>query len=390
MANRRYATEIVTSPRGKNQRVMDNVVCVLNDALKTYDKMPNAEKIMAYNKLHGEPLPPKLLRQFLNISTSQIYFDPKTETTNKIIKSVSPENRRFLRVTLDTGLSKYLKQLKLEETSHHMILYFVDNCSSKFLPTEKHPHPPIFSQGVDSEHVALLYIEAMLLDSMMCHHMGISDAAMKHNGKQRISTEKVEFICAICQGRGQECYGMSDRAWDLIRFVAKHLTTETPYISFLSIFTVASLDYVQDTYSFDNLFNDYFSMWKAFQKWYFLRHNMVLSCISQSGDTFNDLFPQNKYKKQISAYAATRELKKICDEEKNARQGKENAQLDERYAFIIIKRVPKLCEDREILEGMFGNGKIHQASWKIINWKDWSLYSKFSYLIEVVPFLITL
>lgn len=282
------------------------------------------------------------------------------------------------------GAESDVENLKLPEATHNMIIRF-DKSAEAFSPVVPHANTPNFYQLVASDKIASLYIEALLVDASMCHFIGISDAAMHHDEKQNISHDKVEFLLEYVNSRTFENDGYSDQGANLIKYATRKLSAYVPYISFLSIFTIASLESNKEIDSIKQFFKDYCILWQAFQRWYYVKHQRMLSKNSCSVDAIKQLFDRNKYNGQISFEAAQTQIQSILNaeivDEATTVLGSRN-----RYAFVILKSIPNTNRQKAILDSLF-KGQIHQATWVIVSWnklKDFAMVNEF---IEIIPFM---
>ena len=268
----------------------------------------------------------------------------------------------------------------MNETTHNMIMQY-DKAAIGFCPTENHARRPSFYQRYNSVEIALLYLEALLIDACMCHYYSISDVAAHHDNKQNISREKVIFLKEYVK-HGQNMR-ISARSRELVEEVTNILKEDTPYVSFFSIFSVASYDDTQgDCYAF---LHDYFSLWSEFQKWYFNKHGRLFSKYSIIEDPVNVVFSRNKYRGQISPKAFKKEINSIILEPGQ----KKNLLFDveSRYAVIIIKRVPDEKSHIDHFRALFP-GKLHQAKWRIVYWQEIKKYQTIWPFLEILPIMI--
>lgn len=284
------------------------------------------------------------------------------------------------------GDSEDVSLLKLPEATHNMIIRFV-NSTDSFKAVEPHANYPSFYQPVANDIVASLYIEALLVDASMCHFIGVSAAALHHDDEQNISHEKVEFLFEFANSDEFKNSGLTKSSKELIKYVISKLKRKTPYISFLSIFTIASIECpeverVEDY--FESYFSDYCKLWCIFQRWYYQRHGRVLTNKHCSQDAVMDLFDRNKYQGQISPEAAQSEIQKILLKKVISSKTLGGEGL---YVFIILKNVPNLGVHRRTCESLFA-GQIHQSIWTIKPWDELEKFAPIKEFIEVVPFIL--
>lgn len=202
------------------------------------DRMPSAKNVYKYCADNNESIS-KILDEACG--KFEIRQRANHEKANSIISS---EDKKYIRVMVYSDDTTDLKDLKLDAATHTMIIRFDNTSNAQFMATEPHENYPIFYQNCCSTTVAIRYIEALLIDSCMCHYMAVSDAAMHHDEKQRISSEKVQFIKELVNDTNFNCF--NEEVKSLIKYVAGKFKDNTPYISFFSIFTIPTKDLGMD------------------------------------------------------------------------------------------------------------------------------------------------
>lgn len=376
---------LLVTPFSENGKVFqeqaEKIFYKLNDTLQGEKEFLTAQNVYEYCKNKFEHLVPYIR----NACTDVI---KKTISCGKQgVNFLNGISKKKLRVLLYPGEKSDLDNLNVNEATHNMVVRF-DDAESNFIPAEPHKNFPIFYQNCISEEIAVLYIEALLIDAYMCHRMGVSDAAMHHKIKQEISKEKVEFIKYICE---KNDFGkIVPDAQDLIKFVCSKLKDDTPYISFLSIFTIAIRDFNPEKVDIkDNIttyFDEYYELWCAFQVWYYRKKKLVFSKEEDVVDPISKIFNNSKFQGQISPEEAT---KAIINEIKCLKKNKkiEDEIIATRYVFVILKKMPLNDEQYKICDALF-KGHLHQSKWKIIKWDRISDFYPIEHLISVVPFII--
>lgn len=235
-----------------------------NNILDGHAQLPSITEICNYCDSVNRKLGAYIRNKCLDIKKEDTVFKPGVTKVKSMLNIIESSERKNIRILLYPGNRNEIDDLRMKETTHNMIVQFKDE-PTKFCSTEPHANPPSFYQSCVSEEVALRYLEALLIDACICHYLGISDVAYHHDDKQHISVEKVLFLKEIVQ-RGQLDF-LSPSAQNLVRYVAAKIDESTPYISFLSIFTIAPFDVFGDEKFF--FFEDYCCLWNEFQRWYF-------------------------------------------------------------------------------------------------------------------------
>lgn len=359
----------------------------INNTLIAPKQMMTANGICNYCKENKEEIAINI-RQAINGLTKKSASHNKTKKSNSILNGIE---KKKLRILLYPGNREDIADLKINEATHNMIIQFRES-KNKFRATEPHGNFPIFYQMCDSEDTAILYIESLLVDACMCHYIGVSDAALHHDDKQNISKEKVEFLVEICN---QDSLNLTGEAKELIKYVCSQIdVATTPYISFLSIFTIASADIKSlddeeiKTLDDDIMFyyNDYFKLWQYFRKWYYNKHGKLFSKEEEIVNPVETIFYRNTYKGQISTDQACSEMKKKYRELIDHK----DALMPEKthlYAFVVLTTVPKDSEKQKICDSLFTGIRLHQAKWEIVAWNKLTNFEPIREFITIVPFL---
>jgi len=314
-------------------------------------------------------------------------FSPEDKKINLMFNNVADSRRKNIRILLYPGAREDILKLKMNEATHNMIIQFKED-SAYFVPTEAHNNPPSFYQICLSEDIAILHSEALLVDSCMCHYLGVSDVAYHHDDKQKISADKVQFILE-CSKDESFLKTFSKDGCNLIKYVASKLKTDTPYISFLSIFTVAPYDIVKnfdsDVFAF---FEDYCNLWKKFQEWYFKENGRVFYKEKEIVNPLEKVFDRNIYQGQISPSRIKVEIEK---EILNPPQFIDDMPFgkEERFAIVLIKHIPDDAHSIAQLKALF-SGELYPAKWDIVYWGEIHKYYDSGFDFEIVPFIIKL
>lgn len=369
-------------------REMISLYLKLNNALTGMEVLPNINKICNYCKKNNNPLGAYIRHTCDGLKLdSNVYNSYKTDNINDILNVLDPPDKGKLRIVLYTGYEPEIENLKLSEATHNMIVKFSPD-STEFVSTQVHKNFPNFYQNCYDSSQALLYIEALLVDACMCHYFGVSDAALHHDDKQRISSEKIDFLKDFLENGDHEIF--TEETIKIIKYVVKNLNDNAPYISLLSIFTIAA-KYVEDITDSDNYiethFNEYCTLWELFQKWYYKKYGKLFTIDDNIIAPTSTIFYRNKYQGQISDEEASKEM---LTKRKEYQKKKENFIFDlgmrNRFAFVILKNVPPE-NSMDITETLF-EGKIHQSKWGIFHWTELKKFEHIKEFIEVIPFML--
>lgn len=352
-----------------------------NNILNGIGQFPNLSDICNFCDGINKELGAYIRNRCLDIKKEDTVFEPRVSKSKSILGIVESSERKYIRILLYPGKRDDIDDLTMEETTHNMIVQFKE-VPSRFCAAEPHTNPPSFYQTCASEEMALRYLEALLIDACICHYLGVSEVASHHDEKQHISSEKVLFLRELSQKR--ELDFLSPSAQQLVKYVASKIDETTPYISFLSIFTIAPFD-VLDGEDF-HFFEDYFNLWYEFQKWYFDKHGRVFSKQKPIENPLDMVLDRNKYQGQISPAEFVEKIRELQEKPicrvRNAPFGEEL-----RFAVIIVKHVP----DKSAVISQFDallTGKLHQSKWDIIYWDDLKRYKDVLPYLDIVPIMI--
>lgn len=354
----------------------------INNILEGGTQLPNIKKICDSCDGLNKNLEAYIRNKCLDLGKETTLFDPSLHKTNAIFNVIDDSERKNIRIILYPGNRGDIDDLNMHETTHNMIIQF-DNQISNFKPTEAHVNPPSFYQVCNSAELALLYLEALLVDACMCHYLGVSDVAYHHDDKQHISAEKVLFLREIAQ---RDLTFLSENAQRLIKYVLPQLSEDTPYISFLSIFTIASLDIFDEDGQKSIHFTDYCKLWAEFQRWYYNKHGRLFSKNVKLQDPLATVFNRNKYQGQISPREIKEKIEELLQSSMPLRPNPLFG-MEHRYAVIIIKRVPDTTLRIKQFQTLF-SGQLHQSKWDIIYWGNIDRYNDVLSYLEIVPFMI--
>ena len=386
--NSRYLLEVITLPETNllSDIEADSTAFLLSNALNEYSQTPNAKAVCGYFLKRQPKLANYIYRAYNNFSISTIYHEPAKDKPGSILNAFESSQKGRLRVLLYPGDIKSIDEFKLPEATHNMIIQF-DRYSPLFTAVKPHKHFPNFIQVVPSAEIAVLYIEGLLVDASMCHFIGISDAAMHHDDKQRISEDKVHFLFESVVSSQLEKWKISEKGILLIRDVVNQLDHTTPYISFFSIFTIASKCFRTDINKngeLEDFFTDYCILWEHFQDWYYRKYNRIIDSNESISSAINNLFDRNTYKGQMSAEAVESELHALVTNHKKSNVSSVLG-WSNRYAFAILRNVPNNPDHLKKLESIF-SGQIHQAKWKIMSCREIDKLSDLNVYFEFIPF----
>lgn len=354
----------------------------INNILDGNEQLPNLREICNYCDKVNSELSVYIRNRCTAIKKKSSIFNPSINKAKSILNIVESSERRKIRIILYPGERRYIDDLTMKETTHNMIIQFVKD-DSNFFPCEPHKHPPSFYQPCSSGENALRYLEALLIDACLCHYLGISDVAYHHDDKQHISKEKVLFLKELNQSGDLKF--LSECAQDMVKYAASNLNESTPYISFLSIFTIAPLDKLNEKDFF--LFEDYCTLWSHFQRWYFDRHGRLFSKQKPIYNPLKTVLDRNKYQGQISPKEIEEKIKELINSNIN-RIDNPPFGVESRFALIIIKRVYTKNLVANQFDALF-SGKLHQSKWDIVYWKDLSKYKNIMQYLEVIPIIIS-
>lgn len=352
-----------------------------NNVLGGNGRLPNIAKICAYCDGVNRELGAYIRNQCFDIDKQNVLFEPPETRNNSLLNKFGRSKRRKIRIMLYPGRRDDIDGLNMQETTHNMIVQFNDT-SSCFCATEPHSNAPSFYQNCISTDMALRYLEALLVDACICHYLGISDVASHHDDKQRISKEKVLFILELAKKTNLNY--LSHNGQRLVKYVSEQINDTTPYISFLSIFTIAPYDvYSGEEFWF---FEDYCSLWSEFQRWYFDRHGRLFSKNKPIKNPLDTVFYRNKYHGQISRNEITSKIIEL-QEKHSHRMSNPPFKEESRFAIIIFKHVPEGVAMTSQCDALF-SGKLHQAKWDIVYWGDLGRYKSVRSYLEVIPIMI--
>ena len=369
--------------KSKEQIKANMTYCKLNDIFLSTEQFTTAQGLCEYIKNFRVELVPKIRSACAGLKSKATIYNTTEKRTNNLFYGIE---KKKVRILLYPGNRKDISNLKVNEATHNMIIQFDDSVTN-FRATEPHECFPNFYQMCNSEIVAIKYIEALLIDACLCHYVGVSDAALHQDDKQKISKEKVSFLKELTDRNGLQT--LSTSAQKLVKYVCSNLPDNTPYISFLSIFTIATLDSdysKSDDALIETFFHDFFQLWKLFQKWYYQKHHLLFSEEKDIVDPIESIFNRNKYHGQISPDTAIKEIKDQLKSFKTERIN-ETSKEARLYAFVILKKMPNSRKQKEICDSLFA-GQLHQSKWRIKKWNDLNIFRDVYGLIEIVPFML--
>lgn len=353
-----------------------------NNILDGNEQLPSIAEICDYCDDVNRELGAYIRNNCLDVIKEDTVFKPSITNSRNMLNIIDSSKRKNIRILLYPGRRDDIDDLNMQETTHNMIIQFKDVLTN-FCPTEPHANPPSFYQPCASEEIALRYLEALLVDACICHYLGISDVAYHHDDKQRISSEKVLFLKELIR-EGQLGF-LSASAQHLVEYVASKIDETTPYISFLSIFTIAPFDILEGAEFF--FFEDYCSLWSKFQRWYFDRHGRLFSKQKPIENPLQTVFERNIYQGQISQTEIVNKIKELLDTS-ICRATNLPFENESRFAVIIIKHKPHSLAATKQFDALF-SGKLHQSKWDIVYWGDLERYKNVMPYLEIVPIMIS-
>ena len=358
----------------------ESVYCSFENSLRSLQSLQTAKGICAYCQENRKELENIVKDVYDGITNETTRYNTHKQTANSILNEIE---KTKLRIILYPGERSDIAELNVHEATHIMIIQF-DNTIEVFKATEPHKYsPPSFYQVCKSVEIAIRYIEALLIDAGMCHYTGVSDAAMHHDDKQGISKAKVDFLNLICENRINVPITASARK--LIKHVCSKFDAQTPSVSFLSIFTIASNNEKSLEENIDLFFPDYETLWHYFRTWYYNKKSLLFSENSTTEELVKKGFNRNIYQGQINFDDA---CDKILTEISILKELKEqNAKKEaHRYVFVILRNVAS-GELFTICNSLF-SGQIHQAKWRLIKWERLKDFEPIKEYIETVPVLL--
>lgn len=358
----------------------ESVYCSFENSLRPLQSLLTAKGICSYCQENRKELENIVKDVYDGITNESKLYNTHKQTTNSILNEIE---RTKLRIILYSGERSDIAELNVHEATHNMIIQF-DDTIEDFKATEPHKYsPPSFYQVCNSVEIAIRYIEALLIDAGMCHYTGVSDAAMHHDDKQGISKDKVDFLKQIC--KKEINVPISTPARKLIEYVCSKFDAQTPYISFLSIFTIASNNDKSLEENIKSFFPDYEVLWQYFRVWYYKKMNLLFTENSTTEEAVKKGFNRNVYQGQISFSDASN---RILDEILLIKKAKEQNDEKEihRYVFVILRNVPS-GELFQICNSLF-EGQIHQTKWRLIKRERLKDYEPINAYIETIPVLL--
>lgn len=362
-------------------RKANDTFMLLNNTLSGNSQLVHLSEICSECSKLNPKLGAYIHNNCRNIIRDDIYYSSQQSSARQISGNVEPSDRNSIRILLYPGTREDIADLDLSKTTHNMIIQFHNDHAPYFVPTEPHGHFPSFYQNCASKENALLYIEALLVDACICHFLSITDIDHYLNSKQQISLEKVAFLREIY---AQNKLGfLSPGAQNLVEYVAAKMNDTTPYVSFLSIFTIAPLDMAS---KYGLLLEDYCLLWSKFQEWYFSKHNRLFHIGHPVVDPLGSVFSGNKYQGQISASLLQRKIEKKQETHlrfvRNAPFG-----IEYRFAVVVLIHVPSDETTIKQVEALMGKN-LYQSKCKIFYWEDLKRFDGLQSLIEIVPFMM--
>ena len=381
--NRRYLIKIIMNSSSDSNATtkINNLYFRLNDIIVRDDPWLCISDICDECNKNDQVLGALIRNRCLDLTRSAQIYIPNV---NKATSNIPEAERKNIRILLYPGARDNIEGLNLRETTHNMIIEF-DNVETYFVASEKHRTPPSFYQRCISEEIALLYIESLLVDSSMCHYLGISDVAQHHDEKQHISKEKVQFLKEIVANKDLTFLNVCAR--ELVTYVASKIDENTPYISFLSIFTIAHMDvYNKGLPKAITYFEEYCKLWSRFQKWYFNKHGRLFDKEHPINNPRDTVLHRNTYKGQVSPSEFQNRIIELIN---NPAQKSETVLFgsEYRYALIIITHNPEDEKTYEQINVLFPN-KIHPAKWDVVYWDELKKYKNIISYLEIVPIII--
>lgn len=368
---------------------VDDIYAHLKNTLTRYKKMPNVKSLCEYcDSVGGNKLANDIRNQFDHLIEKDTFFhSQRYETSMAYFSNIDGSNKKNIRILLYPGNRDNISNLSMDETTHNMIIQYTRN-GKAFFPTERHTNPPSFYQKCSSMETALCYLEALLIDSCLCHYLGISDVATKHDQKQKISRDKIDFLMELA--RGENFKELTFETRKLITYVISKIDPYTPYISFFSIFSVAAKD-VSKSPRIEPYFEDFFKLFELFQKWYFEKNGRLFHKDSKIHDAVKSIFRRSPFQGQIRSTSLDVMIQDKCEKISKgllAIPPNPPFEVEHRWAIVIIKHMPSNEDEIKIFRSLF-SGPIHQATVTIIPWNELNQYDMIRHRIEIVPILIS-
>lgn len=378
----------ITILNGKNNKakhLVDDTYYLINNILNGNQQLPNWESLYNYCNLTGAKELGIFIRNQCYALQKQdsLFFEALPAKT--IFSNIDQANKKNIRILLYPGERESLCDLNMSETTHNMIIQFItsDQC---FFATEPHPYVPSFYQPCSSIDTALCYLEALIVDSCLCHYLGISDVAFKHDTKQQISREKINFLLEMSQTNHFDFLSLESR--ELIEYAISQTDITTPYISLFSLFTIAIRDKYHTTDA-SPYFEDYFKLFVRFQKWYFYMHGRLLTKSQPFNDILKDILKRNKYNGQISPNLFESKINELYKKKESGLiKQSQNPPfgIEDRWAIIIIKSTPS-GKELEKYKALF-SGNIHPAKIALVQWSELFKFKAFFHNLEIIPIIV--
>lgn len=364
---------------------VDDIYFCIKNALRGYQEMPNVESFCQFcDAKGGKRLTNDIRNQIYQMKKQGVFlWLEKRKTPGRHLRGIDGPSKKDIRVLLYPGDRENISDLNIRETTHNMIIEFVRS-GERFFASEPHNNPPSFYQKCSSVNTALCYLEGLIIDSCLCHYLGISDVAVKHDQKQRISRDKIDFLVDL--SRSDDYQRLSIEAQGLISNVISKMTAVTPYISLFSIFSVAVQD-LSDEARVENYYDDFLVLFKLFQKWYFEKNGRLFSKDGFAQDALKSVFNRNTFQGQISPVSFDGKINEQCEKlRKGLISQTDNPPfgVEERWAVIVVKHTPVGSDETKTFRSLF-SGAIHPATVNIIPWSDLELYRPIEHRIQVLP-----
>lgn len=385
--NKRFVVHFTPIEQGDRfaQRESSIAFARINNILAGNTIFPNFEKICHALSNIDSALSAYIRKEFSRLCYQDILFDKRKQDSGRVFNNIQDSDRKYIRAIFQQGSAADVDFIQLNGATHNMIVRF-EKSSQTFQPTLRHKNPPSFYQICSSSNTALLYLEALVMDACMCHYYGVSDAAMRKIDQQRISSDKVRFMLHLAQSC--ELQQLSEAAQKCIVYAANNLASDTPYISFFSVFSIVpeDIEIGMTRKQWESIFaSEYCKLWKLFQKWYYSFYGKIITQNSDYQYAYQSIFNNSIYSGQISEYDSQKEIQRIFDEDDN--QDNTSSSESGRYVFVIISHVPSVQQTFDNL-GQLMRKEIHQAQWRVIPFSDISIYQDYLPYLTFVHFMI--
>lgn len=301
--------------------------------------------------------------------------------TKDINKRISEKirNESNLRIVFLSGRNADTDKFYNSNASH-IALIIID--PGQTFHVEKHKVSHIFYQFIPTVELAELFINGVILDSTLCHLLGLCEIAQRTIDRQKISHEKVEFLKSANLLELLEKYDVNENHIKTIEAFANNLNNDTPYISFLMIFSdyllsqnIESIRTRREQES--DVLHSYVCLWKVFRQWYFDKHHRSIKKTYTLDDIRSLINSIHKYYGQIGDKGLEKEIRGII-----TKQEKNPPQLGVgRYYLVILRHTPKKELVIKQIQSIMGGIVLYQNKSVVKRKEDLDQFSNYEQLV---------